>query len=425
MKSMIKRIVSIVIGKSRAFIKKCRKSIVNKAYNYGLFAQYGKRYLGNYYKYEVDSLYSYCKRKNCILNVVDNSTEKLVRKPNEVFVNESFECAEKQIVTINRIYWCLLTNVYAIGETDGYIIDNKYISERADWDLIGLPQELPESIICASEKDTVFCYNAADTYDVDCAISFLKMWSYNIFHLIFEVISRLPEIDKIEDYKNWPILLDEGIRKDSRSVDIINRINVNNRKIIWVKRKQVVYANQLIVPPTYVWSEFDYYKRKVSRFGIALDGKAVNEYKKLILKDYRPRKHYHKVYISRGNNNRMVNEDEVIGFLKDEGFEIFCPDKGGLNDEIDCFSTAEFIVVMIGAATANIVYCKRNVVVYQICPYSFITESGLPIADELKIEMKIVDANIIKEGRVIGEVKFSLPLSSCKEIVDDINSRKG
>ena len=67
-----------------------------------------------------------------------------------------------------------------------------------------------------------------------------------------------------------------------------------------------------------------------------------------------------RLYITRNNTDRrrVRNEDEVVGLLSGYGFTVVDPGKMSLQDQVDLFSRAEFIVAPHGGALTNVVFAS-------------------------------------------------------------------
>ena len=67
-----------------------------------------------------------------------------------------------------------------------------------------------------------------------------------------------------------------------------------------------------------------------------------------------------KLYVSRQNTNyrSIVNESDLIYFLKDQGFEIINPYNYKINRQFKIFASAEIIISPTGSNLEIIIFCK-------------------------------------------------------------------
>ena len=87
--------------------------------------------------------------------------------------------------------------------------------------------------------------------------------------------------------------------------------------------------------------------------------------KKIISKNTNPY-----IYISRKFSNRgLRNDDEIYNFLKIKyNFKRVFLEKLSLNNQIKTFHNAKIIIATHGAGSANIVFCKKNISIFEIFP---------------------------------------------------------
>ena len=67
-----------------------------------------------------------------------------------------------------------------------------------------------------------------------------------------------------------------------------------------------------------------------------------------------------KLYVSRQNTNyrSIVNESDLIYFLKDQGFDIINPYNYEINRQHKIFASAEVIISPTGSNLANIIFLR-------------------------------------------------------------------
>ena len=77
-----------------------------------------------------------------------------------------------------------------------------------------------------------------------------------------------------------------------------------------------------------------------------------------------------KLYVSRQNTNyrSIVNESDLIYFLKDQGFDIINPYNYEINKQNKIFASAEIIISPTGSNLANIIFCKKGTKIIEISP---------------------------------------------------------
>ncbi len=81
-------------------------------------------------------------------------------------------------------------------------------------------------------------------------------------------------------------------------------------------------------------------------------------------------KQKNKLYVSRQNTEyrSIVNEADLIYFLKDQGFDIINPYNFEINRQFKIFASAEIIISSTGSNLANIIFCKKGTKIIEIGP---------------------------------------------------------
>ena len=75
-----------------------------------------------------------------------------------------------------------------------------------------------------------------------------------------------------------------------------------------------------------------------------------------------------RIYITRSDaaQRRVLNEDEVVNFLQSEGFEVVCPGKLSLLEQIDLFANVDVVVAAHGAAGPNMVFAPADAMLIEL-----------------------------------------------------------
>jgi capsular polysaccharide biosynthesis protein len=138
-------------------------------------------------------------------------------------------------------------------------------------------------------------------------------------------------------------------------------------------------------------------------------------------------KPFRKLYISRSKIKRrmVVNEEEIVGFLTANNFEILYCEELGFDEQVKFFSEAAIVVSPHGSALTNIVFCKNNTQVIdifnesQINPcfwfiakycnltYSYFAGKSQRIDDNYKNDNIIIDTVELK-NKISGAIKSAL-----------------
>ena len=396
------------------------KLLLNKmCFNMGLFKVFHLKLLKN------KSVQQYLEETNSLIKYENKSSYMRCRVPafdeNEY---ENWETPRYQNEKVSPRYVGVIEDVCVFSELEGIIKDGYFLNDRVLWDEAGMPL-YPGNTIIAMSGEYSLQRKRSINRNIDKAIFLLKNFSDNIFHYTIEVLTRLIEIDKYEEYRNYPLLLDQQISEDYRNIQLLESVNIYKHDIFWINYNDAVAVDELIIPPINAWVAMDLKVRQKDMLGWMIYPEPLQIIKKLVLSKKKERKIYDKVYIARGNNDRLINESEIIQHLKKLDFDIFYPDKGDFWDEVSCFCTANTIISCAGAALTNLVYSKESVNVFIICPFKLQSVSYTSVTDAMNINsVHMINAKFYKEGESINQSKLIVELEELDNAIKKEDIKK-
>jgi len=122
---------------------------------------------------------------------------------------------------------------------------------------------------------------------------------------------------------------------------------------------------------TFTYLDDEFYKFKDSYVPQFLNKEESIKVLKFFLNNYQNKKNKKtKLYITRQNSNyrKILNEADVIAFLKKNNFQIINPFNYEIKEQINLFSNADIVVSPTGSNLANIIFCKKGAKIYEILP---------------------------------------------------------
>lgn len=374
-------------------------------------------------KLNIVSTYDFCTERGTIKKVFDESEVRKFWKKG-YSIEEYGKCKELVDVDAFKIYVGVLNDAKVIGGTEFIACEDKYLSDRLKWNEngIGAFKSPCEKII--NEKGVILKPQKMHKEEISKGIFLLGRWSGNYYHLTMDLISRLGYIDEFSEYDEYPLLIDEASFKDVKNKELIERINTKKHPIITIKANHMYHVKELVYPSLHVWTFLNNRDRGDSCAG-AIDGRCIDYLREKLLPLCEDNEIYRKVYVTRGNNKRLVNEDEVAAFFENNGFLVVNPDDMTLMEEIECFAAADVLIGCIGAAFTNTVYCKRNSLVILISAEQNLPEAASSMAENIGIDFwyaiaKIYDAG---DGR-INHTQIYLPIEECEKVLQIIEKKK-
>ena len=240
----------------------------------------------------------------------------------------------------------------------------KYGANMTDMGLCligGKPRHFGEHFIISYQK------NSAQV--LDKGISLACNMSNNYYHFMFEVVSRFYLLSKVQIEKDVPILIDEVILGVPQMVEILNALNVDNRKIIPVRRHVLYKVKDLyilskphIVTPNSV-------KNGVFTENFAFDTNALAYVRDLLTSRYNSTFQTRNIFLSRKQcNKRNCNEDELLPILKKHEINIVYTDGISIAEQINLFKSAGLIIGASGAAFTNLLFAPQGAQVIIFMP---------------------------------------------------------
>jgi len=139
-----------------------------------------------------------------------------------------------------------------------------------------------------------------------------------------------------------------------------------------------------------------------------------------------------KIFLSRSSseNRKIRNRGSLEKMLKEEGFEIICPEKLSFDDQARLLSQAELIVSEFGAVMVNVVFCKTGTKVIEIIPENQKDPWSVRLCASLGLEHITLFHKVHESDREIVEIagrthkdinfEFDANLELIKSIIDQI-----
>lgn len=181
--------------------------------------------------------------------------------------------------------------------------------------------------------------------------------SLNYYHFLLDMVP------KFADFSDYIDQFDKIIFSGPKSqflVDFLNIFNISDKSIIMENKSAIFACNSLVVGP----------RSQVGNPTV----RVINSIRSLFQdKNFFPPNFPSKIYISRSNasRRRIKNEKQLFDSLSNFGFEMIRLEEYSLNDQVNLFRNAEFIIGPHGAGLANLVFCKPATKVIELFPESY------------------------------------------------------
>jgi len=178
---------------------------------------------------------------------------------------------------------------------------------------------------------------------IETAVSLRDPNEGNYWHFYDDILSKLLIIDRLNLNKDIPLLVGERLWKTRFFQSAIQRGTLKNRN--WMLHTEIVRANRLI-------------------FCIKMSLQRENLDFALEALDFQPRQAMapaKRVFLNRSKSRGryLANLEEVIAVLQDFDFQVIDGDRLELQEQMELFAQARYVVGIHGAGLVNLIY-RRN-----------------------------------------------------------------
>lgn len=195
------------------------------------------------------------------------------------------------------------------------------------------------------------------------------IWGHTNFgHWVWTYLTRLAALTEFPQLFDKKFVINGAMPK--RYQELLFKFGITDEQIIEIHNDETVTFSKLWVPSvhiyrghyndlaSYIWPDAVHYLRQK-----LLGDKSLFELPAA--------KKGKRIYISRKETEwrRVINEEEVDSYLQAQGFEIVEMHKLSIDEQLECVSDAEIIVVAIGGASVLTMMAPKNCVIIELsCP---------------------------------------------------------
>lgn len=257
--------------------------------------------------------------------------------------------------------------------------------------------------------------------------------SFNYYHWLIEIIPKFLYInDEILSKNNIDcIIFSSDVRKNKSFGEILKAILIDinlNIKIDFIEPNYDIYAENLFYMSTFNNIVFNS-KNKLSdvsySYFCAKSLKNISE--KLIGYYYSGVKEQtkrNKIFLARNAEQvRSYNQDEVLSFFQEQGFIPVLLNNMSMQEQINIFQNADFIVGPSGAAWSNIIFCRSGTKMISWLPKSLEQFSSFSsLAKIFECDLHFLISNAIDENLMHSD--YVVDINSLNELYGKLNCTK-
>lgn len=262
---------------------------------------------------------------------------------------------------------------------------------------------------------------------VEKAISMLGWRPDNYYHFTFEIISRLAFADRFEEYRDWPILIDECVLEIEQLKDLLQSMNLYGHAVIAVEARARVEVEKLLFISYNMWMPHNFRENAAQYPSDYLFSPTVaDNIRQCVLNKYADKgaEYGNKVFLSRRkcDNQRLLNAEAVERLFKEAGFSVIYPEELSFEEEVLIFQGADVIAGPTGAALTNVVYCKKNTLIAIIAPESHRSYFFSNVAYLVGARFMLLGADMVSKGIAESMDIFQLDEEKCSRFLKSLDA---
>lgn len=383
-----------------------------------------KRLLLDKRKYlkKINGIREFCIQENTPFFVVKERDIAHVVRP-EYFEGDSrvitkYECPSIYVALLPKASVYGYSELITVGETalsDAYMLDK----DQGRYNIGGgsLAKYRNGKYILATYRESNLV--------VEKAISMLGWRPDNYYHFTFEIISRLTFADQFEEYRTWPILIDQCVLEIAQLRDLLDSMNVYKHPVIEIKARERVEINNLLYISYNMWMPHNFRENAMQYPADYLFSPTVAlNIRNYVFKRFQPPREEtgERIFLSRRKceNQRLLNAEEVETFFRENGFTIIYPEELSFEEEVRVFQNASVIIGPTGAALTNVVYCRESALIAVIAPVSHKSYFFSNIAYMVGVKFMLLGADMVFKGIAESMDTFHLDMDKCRRFLNSL-----
>ena len=228
----------------------------------------------------------------------------------------------------------------------------------------------------------------------------------NYFHFLFDIITKLRIYQEYFDLSKVDYFYVPGTYHWQKK--ILSLFGITEDRLVDSNKFRHISADEIIAID-HPWYRKGYVQQEIENLPewiiIYLREKFLN-----LKKTFKASK---KIFIDRSdsqyNHCKLVNNKDIIKYLKSKGFESYQVSKLDFFEQIYLFENADTIISPHGAALTNIIFSKPNLQLVELIPSNHDTIKCQRISKILNFNYKRVNLKQIDSVDADGDIKIEIP----------------
>lgn len=352
---------------------------------------------------------------------------------------ETKETIEKTIFDCPPIYLTMFQNATVYGATNIISVCESGGGQIALADIIYKDKEdllkrysIEGGSVIGCQRNGKYIYLAYKKTDIVIkeAINCFGWACKNYYHFTLEILSRLAFVDKFEEYRSVPILVDSIALQIPQMKELLEKVNVYRHPIIPIEEYHSINVEKLIYISRNMWMAPDF-KRGAAALSTDSDylisRSAVDNIRNRVLPIQEKKEAilYKKIFVPRGKGyyQRLSNMDKITKVFCDAGYHIVHPEELTFEEEVNIFNKADIIVAVTGSALTNTIYCHEGAQIGIIAVESHPMYSFSFIGNTIKVAMTVLGADIVYQAKGASLDTFILNEDKCLRFINELEKQ--
>lgn len=277
------------------------------------------------------------------------------------------------------------------------------------------------------EENGRICYKTPqEVIKLDAAFSMIGVFSHIWAHAIVEYFPKLSMLEAaIKDSKSRITVLIPEYRDPQLKQIMMGQLSKYDVDVMVISPGEAVHARSLyfIERPT----RFTDHEAEITPADQAIPESVVNVIKRELvnplIENAVANSKYKKIFLVRrgGIGKGILNGDEIERYFESLGFILLEPHKVSLEEKINIFQSAEFIVGPFGSAFTNLFFCKPGTKVLMFSNYQRLFENYFSVAQQyFGVKEMYVTGFDDKKTQNMSHCSFYLPLGKVKDAYNQL-----
>jgi capsular polysaccharide biosynthesis protein len=318
-------------------------------------------------------------------------------------------------------YVAVLKQVSVIGGSNVILTENKKALYDLKYYNTSTNYRYTDGAILAYQKENCLIQCKSSNMQFDEAIWMSGNFSFSYYHLLYEILVKFHQIERLNLSAHIPLLVDKVTMDVPQYHELIQMLNKDGRKIIPIEKGTSYLVQRLysiscpnFIPPNY-WS-IQHVKANDNLFHLD----SLTYLRSNLIPFSKPLDFPKRIFLSRrkASGRRPFNETEVFQVLEKYGFVTVFPEDYSVAEQISMFHQADFIAGGSGGAFTNVLFCKAGCKLFCFSNYAFDLSIFTTVATHVQADMLYIvdDTKDLLNVKSIHD-SFSIDLIKLDEIV--------